>query len=98
MSRGEGGEDAGSSPQELGPEGQEVSLYITQQEWASSGLTISRGHVGLLTVFNLRSYKTKDLIIIFFARKINKESYYGIGKYWYIIAKKCRSVAPRHVF
>jgi hypothetical protein len=38
----EGGRDDGSSPREAGPEEdeQEVSLYISQQEWASGGLAI----------------------------------------------------------
>jgi hypothetical protein len=38
----EEGRDDGSSPREAGPEEdeQEVSLYISQQEWASGGLAI----------------------------------------------------------
>jgi hypothetical protein len=38
----EGGRDDGSSPREAGPEEdeEEVSLYISQQEWASGGLAI----------------------------------------------------------
>ncbi len=38
----EEGRDDGSSPREAGPEEdeEEVSLYISQQEWASGGLAI----------------------------------------------------------
>jgi hypothetical protein len=39
------GKDDGSSPQEMELEEEEVSLYISQEEWASGGLTISQGQV-----------------------------------------------------